>query len=567
MPAPSTCTVSGTLYGPGAVALSAVKIKCYVTSPFTDASGNYIPEGVLASTTSDDNGAWSLAVVQTEALGRSVTFQFEYPLGNNQTSSVKYAAVIPDDATADFSDLVNLSTGGAIIAANPTTDSLAEGVVNLYFTAARALAAMPATTKGDILVHNGTALIRLPVGTNGHVLTADSAEVSGLKYASSAAAAVSSVNGATGVVVLDTDDIDEGLTNEYYTDAKATAAAEAAIAAVKAQNSGLASLDSGGKVPQAQMPAIAITDTFVVASEAAMLALSAETGDVAVRTDESTSYILQGTDPTVLGDWQELLAPTGGVATVNGQSGTVVLDSGDIAEVTNLYFTDERAQDAVGGMVDDSTKISLVYTDGTPSLVADIVAGSLVDADISTSAAIARSKIATATANRLVVNADTTGALSEAAAITAARVLISDANGIPVHSSVTSTTLGYLDATSSIQTQLDAKLASTGVGLVEALPGMIEAPEDKTYVLDQSAAYAYTINTLIIATVSGTTSAAVKINGTNVTGISAVSVSSTPATGTGSAANSVSIGDKVTLVLSSSSTPVDLSFTLKVTRA
>lgn len=49
------------------------------------------------------------------------------------------------------------------------------------------------------------------------------------------------------------------------------------------------------------------------------------------------------------------------------------------------------------------------------------------------------------------------GAIIEASAITAARVLISDANGIPTHSSVTSTTLGYLDATSSIQTQLNAK--------------------------------------------------------------------------------------------------------------
>ncbi len=35
-------------------------------------------------------------------------------------------------------------------------------------------------------------------------------------------AEVTSVNGATGVVVLDTDDIAEGTTNLYYTDARAT---------------------------------------------------------------------------------------------------------------------------------------------------------------------------------------------------------------------------------------------------------------------------------------------------------------------------------------------------------
>lgn len=49
------------------------------------------------------------------------------------------------------------------------------------------------------------------------------------------------------------------------------------------------------------------------------------------------------------------------------------------------------------------------------------------------------------------------GAIIEAAAITANRALISDANGIPTHSTVTSTTLAFLDATSSVQTQLNNK--------------------------------------------------------------------------------------------------------------
>lgn len=51
--------------------------------------------------------------------------------------------------------------------------------------------------------------------------------------------------------------------------------------------------------------------------------------------------------------------------------------------------------------------------------------------------------------------------LSEAAAITANRAIISDANGVPTHSSVTATQLGYVDATSSIQTQIDSKLNKT----------------------------------------------------------------------------------------------------------
>lgn len=151
--------------------------------------------------------------------------------------------------------------------------------------------------------------------------------------------------------------------------------------------------------------------------------------------------------------------------------------------------------------------------------------------------------------------------------LTASTAIIADGSKNLISSATTSTELGYVSGvTSAIQSQINGKLASAGTGLVEAVTGFIETATDKTYVLDQSAAYAYTINTLIIATASGTTTAAVKINGSSVTGISAVSVSSTPATGTASAANTVSIGDKVTLVLSSSSTPVDLAFTLKETR-
>lgn len=63
------------------------------------------------------------------------------------------------------------------------------------------------------------------------------------------------------------------------------------------------------------------------------------------------------------------------------------------------------------------------------------------------------------TANRLSYYGTTGTAVSQLAAITINRVLISDANGLPIASAVTVTALGYLDATSSIQTQIDAKQA------------------------------------------------------------------------------------------------------------
>jgi hypothetical protein len=78
------------------------------------------------------------------------------------------------------------------------------------------------------------------------------------------------------------------------------------------------------------------------------------------------------------------------------------------------------------------------------------------NADIKAAAAIDRTKLANGTANRIIVN-NGTGVMTDAAAITASRALVSDASGIPTASSVTSTTLEFLDATSSVQTQLNGK--------------------------------------------------------------------------------------------------------------
>jgi hypothetical protein len=62
------------------------------------------------------------------------------------------------------------------------------------------------------------------------------------------------------------------------------------------------------------------------------------------------------------------------------------------------------------------------------------------------------------------------GRIQEAAAITASRALISDTNGIPTHSSVTTTELGYVSGvTSAIQTQLDAMVEKAGDTMSGAL--------------------------------------------------------------------------------------------------
>ncbi len=105
----------------------------------------------------------------------------------------------------------------------------------------------------------------------------------------------------------------------------------------KGAANGYAELDAGGKVPSAQLPAIAITDVWVVADETAQLALTAEEGDVAVRSDLNKSFIHNGGVAGTMADWQELLTPTDAVLSVFGRTGAVSAVSGDYngSQITN----------------------------------------------------------------------------------------------------------------------------------------------------------------------------------------------------------------------------------------
>jgi hypothetical protein len=89
--------------------------------------------------------------------------------------------------------------------------------------------------------------------------------------------------------------------------------------------------------------------------------------------------------------------------------------------------------------------------------VFSITANSIVNDDIAAAAGIERTKFESGDPYRLVVN-DITGVMSQADAITADRVLISDANGIPIASNVTTASFDFFDPTSSIQNQLDSRL-------------------------------------------------------------------------------------------------------------
>ncbi len=102
-------------------------------------------------------------------------------------------------------------------------------------------------------------------------------------------------------------------------------------------------IGSDGKIVDSIIPSIAITEVYEVDSQTAMLALDAQMGDVAIRSDENKSYILSQTPATTLDNWKVLRTPTDTVLSVNSKTGAVVLTTSDIAEGTNLYYTEARA--------------------------------------------------------------------------------------------------------------------------------------------------------------------------------------------------------------------------------
>lgn len=136
---------------------------------------------------------------------------------------------------------------------------------------------------------------------------------------------------------------------------------------------------AGGKLASSLLPALAVTDTFVVASLAAMLALAAERGDVAVRTDESRSYILRAEPAAAAGNWQELAAPAGGVSSVDGRAGSVTLGDLYAPLVHGHAFPDVAGlQDALDQKSDANHDHAGVYAPAAHGHAAgDLVSGVL----------------------------------------------------------------------------------------------------------------------------------------------------------------------------------------------
>jgi hypothetical protein len=152
--------------------------------------------------------------------------------------------------------------------------------------------------------------------------------------------------------------------------------------AQKGAANGVATLDAGSKIPLSQLPPslAEYQGTWNASTNTPTLADGTGVSGYYYRVNVAgTQNLGSGSQTFVVGDWViyqgtiwELAhAGADAVASVNGQVGTVVLTTDNVSEgVTNLYFTNARAQSAITGAA------SSVTTSNLPTNVAIVSDGS-----------------------------------------------------------------------------------------------------------------------------------------------------------------------------------------------
>lgn len=118
---------------------------------------------------------------------------------------------------------------------------------------------------------------------------------------------------------------------------------------------GVATLDAGGKVPASQLPnsVMEYLGTWAASTNTPTLANGVgNAGDVYIASDSGTVDFGAGNISFAAGDWViydgsqwQKSVNSNAVASVNGFTGIVVLDTDDISEGSNLYFTETRVRD------------------------------------------------------------------------------------------------------------------------------------------------------------------------------------------------------------------------------
>ncbi len=169
--------------------------------------------------------------------------------------------------------------------------------------------------------------------------------VDGSQLTNLPAAPVTSVNSQTGDITLGKSDVGLGnVDNTSDLNKPVSTATQTALDLKEDKTNkniagGYVGLESDGKINQNYLPSgVNLGTVYTVGSQTEQNALSASSGDVAVRTDESKTYVYNGSS------WVELQNPTDAVTSVNGQTGVVSLTTAEVSSSANKnYVTDAQS--------------------------------------------------------------------------------------------------------------------------------------------------------------------------------------------------------------------------------
>jgi len=238
------------------------------------------------------------------------------------------------------------------------------------------------------------------------------------------------------------------------------------LLSTKGVANGVASLDSSGFIPSAQLPPLAKVTVSAVANQAARLALTAESGDIAIQSDTGTTYVLSASPASTDGNWKVISAT---------------------AAISAAIATHEADTTAVHGIADTSL-LATTANVATAKTEAISAAASAAGTALSTHEADTTAVHGIANTSLLATTANVATAKSEAISAAATDATAKANSAIDTAAS---------DATTKANTAQAAAVANTTTqinNLINSAPGTLDTLGEIATALaaDESAATALT---------------------------------------------------------------------------
>jgi trimeric autotransporter adhesin len=336
----------------------AITVKHKFVSAIPDAGD---PNIVQPSNWNDDHELTGTISVANGGTGASTLTGY---VKGNGTAAMTASATVPS------TDITGLGTMSAQDANNVaiTGGSISGVTVGGYVPTATTITAGTGLTGGGDLSANRTLAIA-------------NTTVTAAAYGSASKTLTATVNAQGQLTALA--DTNIAITNTQVSGLGTASTKDAGVAL------GVATLDAGGKVPVSELPAavlgaLSYQGTWDASTNTPTLTSSVGTKGYYYVVSVAGNTNLNGITDWLVGDWAvyngtiwQKVDNTESVTSVNGQTGAVTLTTTNIAEGTNLYYTDARARASnsagTGISYDNTTGVitnaapdqTVVLTDGT----------------------------------------------------------------------------------------------------------------------------------------------------------------------------------------------------------